>query len=220
MKKVVLYHSVRSLWSARSARLGGLRLGSALALLGVGLVVVFVSLPCLRDWALRENERDAIRFARHLASLVKRVDTATLLDTVAPVPTDGAALPAGAPSQLLPTQLRRSGSAPPGLRMAELIAVDPTPKGALADADFLASGALRRRGYLFDVVAHAEAGCVVRAWPWEQGQTGLGAFVAVPDGPIFGLANEDSRCSGPEHPPRVDAQGPRIVEASWKPLKR
>lgn len=45
------------------------RLLDQACLVAVGVVVVLVSLPRLRDLALRDNELDAVHFARHLAVL-------------------------------------------------------------------------------------------------------------------------------------------------------
>ncbi len=181
----------------RSTRLGGLRFGSALALVAVVAVVVLISMPRLRDWALRENERDAVRFARHLAGLVEVAERKSGLELHA------LARPAMA-------------SASP-LAIADLIAGDPAAESALTDADFIGR-VLKRRGYLFDLVDHTTEGCIVRAWPWEQGQTGLGAFVAVPGGPVYGYPNEDRRCSGPDRPPRILQSEPQVVEATWQQL--
>lgn len=150
-------------------RRGRMRTRDALCLCAVALVVVIVSLPRLRDFAVRENERDAIRYARELSTLAQARSTEG-----EPVASIGALLEA-------------------------------TDRPALfQDAELLAGGQLlRRRGYLFDLLRAAEGGWVVRAWPWEHGTTGLGAFVALSGGSTFGHPNPTRDWSGPEHPPRL-----------------
>ena len=167
---------------ARGARLGRWRATDLLALCAVGAIVVLVSLPRLRDWALRENEIDALRFARHLASLLEE----------------------------------QHGSA---ANVGELLAADPEWESSQRDAAVLRGGQLlRRRGYLFDLASSSD-GAVVRAWPWEQGQTGLGAFVVLQGGASFGHANADQSCSGPERPPPLgQALAGAPIEAAWHRL--
>jgi hypothetical protein len=53
-------------------RRGALRLADALTLVAVGVVVVLVSLPRLRDFALRENEVDARTLVTRLGALASR----------------------------------------------------------------------------------------------------------------------------------------------------
>ncbi|MBM3992432.1 MAG: hypothetical protein FJ298_15730 [Planctomycetes bacterium] len=55
-----------------SPRRGGLSLSSAAMLVAIGLVVLLVSLPRLREFALRENEEDARALVERLAGLVTR----------------------------------------------------------------------------------------------------------------------------------------------------
>lgn len=53
------------------SRRGAMRLSSAATLVAVGVVVLVVSLPRLRDFALRENEEDARLVVERLAALVE-----------------------------------------------------------------------------------------------------------------------------------------------------
>ena len=54
------------------ARRGALRFADAATLVAVGLVVLLVSLPRLRDFALRENESDARTLVARLGQLAER----------------------------------------------------------------------------------------------------------------------------------------------------
>jgi len=64
---------VRTLiFTPSSPRRGGLSLSSAAMLVAIGLVVLLVSLPRLREFALRENEEDARALVKRLAGLATR----------------------------------------------------------------------------------------------------------------------------------------------------
>jgi len=157
--------------AARAHRRGRLKTRDVLCLFAVAVVVVIVSLPRLRDFAVRENERDAIHFARELSTLAEE-------------------------------HVRDGEPAMPVSIESVIEASGRTD--LLQDAEVSSGGRLvRRRGYLFDLFRSAEGGWVVRAWPWEHGTTGLGAFVALSDGSTFGHANPERDWSGPEHPPRM-----------------
>lgn len=52
------------------SRRGAMRLSSAATLVAVGVVVLVVSLPRLRDFALRENEEDARLVVERLATIL------------------------------------------------------------------------------------------------------------------------------------------------------
>ena len=180
--------------AARSAkRSGRLRTRDVLCLCAVALVVVIVSLPRLRDFAVRENERDAIRYARDLSALAETLDPSPDEEGDVPVQTIGTVL------------------------------ANADRASLLQDAELLHQGTLlRRRGYLFDLFRAAEGGWVVRAWPWEHGTTGLGAFVALSDGRAFGHPNPTRDWSGPDHPPRlaeiVPLGGSTQPARAWKQL--
>jgi hypothetical protein len=53
------------------SRRGAMRLSSAATLVAVGVVVLVVSLPRLREFALRENEQDARLVVERLAALLE-----------------------------------------------------------------------------------------------------------------------------------------------------
>lgn len=182
-----------------SKRSGRLRTRDVLCLCAVALVVVIVSLPRLRDFAVRENERDAVRYARDLSALALTLD-------LRPDAQGGPHAKDGAPVQTIGTVLAHADRA-----------------SLLQDAELLQQGTLlRRRGYLFDLFRAAEGGWVVRAWPWEHGTTGLGAFVALSDGRAFGHPNPTRDWSGPDHPPRlaeiVPLGGSTQPPRAWKQL--
>lgn len=63
-------------------RIGGLRLADAITLVSVGLVVLLVSLPRLRDFALRENEADARIVVARIGELVLEHDSPAALREV------------------------------------------------------------------------------------------------------------------------------------------
>ncbi|MFO1009913.1 MAG: hypothetical protein U1F29_07615 [Planctomycetota bacterium] len=137
-----------------------------LTLAAIGLVVVLVSLPRLRAFALRENEQDAMQMLRLLANdAVKHPDV-----------------------------LRAGG-------LGALLAANDAHRVRLEDLELVEQGRLRRHGYLFDAREAAPGRWVLRAWPWDHGHTGLGAFEIVPGGALHGFANPDGAISGPANPP-------------------
>lgn len=158
----------------------GLSTADHLTLLAIGVVVLLVSLPRLRRFALRENELDAIQALRVLAS-------------------DAAARP----------EVLAAGG------LGALLATSERHRSRLADLEVLDDGRLRRHGYLLDAVEPEPGRWVLRAWPWEHGRTGLGAFVATAEG-VRGAANENGRWSGPSAPPPARTAG----GVGWVPLRR
>lgn len=142
-----------------------------LTLLLIGLVVVLVSLPRLRRFALHENEIDAIRTLRVLG--IDAVDHPDALTT---------------------------GD------LGALLAASATHQVRLEDVELLAGGRLRRHGYLFDALRVPSGSWVLRAWPWQHGRTGLGAFALGPGVDLLGTQNTAGRYSGPERPPPAPAQ--------------
>lgn len=106
--------------SAQSAA-RGLSWVDKLTLAAIGVVVVVVTLPVLRGFGVRENERDALRMLRVLAA----------------EPAPGSA--AGAAARARPGSL------------AALAHSDPVLHRRLEDLEALPDGRLRRHGYLFDV---------------------------------------------------------------------
>ena len=146
----------------------GLSTADHVTLFAIGLVVLLVSLPRLRRFAIRENETDAIHALRILSS-----------DALE----HGEVLSAGG--------------------LGALLAASPAHQNRLADVELLDDGRLRRHGYLFDAVESAPGRWTLRAWPWEHGRTGLGAFRAR-DGALAGFANRGGRYSGPASPPPAE----------------
>lgn len=155
----------------------GLTAVDYLSLCAIGIVVVLVSLPRLRAFALRENERDALRMLRVLG---------------ADASTHGAVLRAGG--------------------LGALLAVNDGHRVRLEDLELVDHGRLRRHGYLFDAAELAPGRWVLRAWPWEHGRTGVGAFQLVPGSEVQGYANPGGGFSGPNRPPPALAD-PRA--AGW-----
>jgi len=161
---------------SRSLR-GRLRAVDALTLAAVALVVLLVSLPRLRDLALRENESDAVWLARRLAELST--------EDLTPQAGGRAVRELVESRPLLKRQiddveylgggrvLRRHGY------LFEVLALD--------------SGSKPRR--------------VVRAWPWQAGHTGRVALVWSPETGLLGHENADGRWSGDCPPPSEAAAG-------------
>jgi len=144
-----------------------------LTLAAIGVVVVVVTLPVLRGFGLRENERDALRMLRVLAA----------------EPARGAEAGAGAGT--------------PQATLATLAATDRVLQKRLEDLEMLPDGRLRRHGYLFDVSALGPGEPMLRAWPWDHAQTGRGAYVWTPRRGILGFGNADGRFSGPDGAPEA-----------------
>ncbi len=149
-----------------------------LTILAIVVVVVVVTLPRLRGFAVRENETDAIHMLRALAM-----------------------------------QPAQAGRDPTGNDLAQLVARDSALRHRLEDIECLDDGSVRRHGYLFDVTMLRPGEPMLRAWPWNHGQTGKDAFVWTPQRGILWNANADGRFSGPENPPAaadIGAQWARI----------
>lgn len=168
-----------------------LTLTDYLTLFSIGLVVVLVSLPRLRAFALRENELDAIRMLRLLAR-----DAAAVADFAS---------------------VARAGG------LGALLATCTDHRVRLEDLELVGDGRLRRHGYLFDaqpVLATGAEGAIVerwvlRAWPWEHGRTGLGAFEVLPGGEVHGHANESGAFSGPLAPPPCASMDGGDAAGGW-----
>lgn len=161
----------------------GVRSGSlarGLCLCAVVAVLVLVTLPRLRAFALEENEGDA----RALLGMI------------------------GASGVVL--------AAEPGTPIAELPMRGRSLATETGRARNLRGGAqLRLHGYLFDLVSSSE-GPVLRAWPFEHGRTGHGAFVLTADGALLANVNASGRWSG-----EVGAPGGPFTEAAgWRPIPR
>ena len=161
-------------------RVAGLRWVDHAMLLAIGIVVLIVSLPRLRAFALRENERDAVRMLRLLSADAVRH----------------------------PEALASGG-------LGALLAASSAHRVRLEDLEVLDRGRVRRHGYLFDAVEAPDGTWVLRAWPWDHGHTGLGAFRATPDGRLHGTPNERGSISGPGAPPAIDGSAAGLPDDGW-----
>jgi hypothetical protein len=143
----------------------GLTLGA------VGLVVLLVSLPCLRDFAVRENERDARRLLPLLAELVERSPAA-----ISAAETD--------------LDLE-------GLFAAHPAVVAGLPD-ARAGGD---GRTLRHHGYVFaGWRASPGAPVALIAWPFDRGRTGKQAYLYLPGRGLFEHENPLGRWNGTRGP--------------------
>jgi hypothetical protein len=174
--------------AARSARTfvegprTGMTLVGAVSLIAVVAVLVFVSLPRLRGFAVSENEADARDTARLLARELS-VDAGRSVaigqlagpDRISRALTDAELLAEG-------TLLRRHGY---------LFAVVPLG---------VSTASPPRRG-----VVQAAGGAVparaVLAWPWRCGRTGSSSLLATPDGRVFRHPNSSALWNGPRTTP-------------------
>ncbi len=100
--------------------------------------------------------------------------------------------------------------------LAHLFAPDSALQRRLGDVEVLADGRVRRHGYLFDRARTSQGEIVLRAWPWEHGHTGIGAFLCIDERGVLGDANGDGRYSGPDRPPPVASR----LDARWIALTR
>jgi len=100
--------------------------------------------------------------------------------------------------------------------LADLLQENQSLEHRLEDVEVLEHGrVLRRHGYLFDL-AHTRTGALtIRAWPWNCGETGYGAFILTSDGGLRGHPNEDSLWSGPGNAPAIPDSDPM-----WRPVER
>jgi hypothetical protein len=170
--------------SARTAdRTAARRLPFAdyLTILAIVAVVVVVTIPRLRGFAVRENETDAIHMLRALAM-----------------------------------QPARSGHDQDVNDLAHAVARDPAMLHRLEDVECLEDGSLRRHGYLFDMTMLRQGEPMLRAWPWNHGQTGNDAFVWTPQRGLLWHANADGRFSGPGYAPgAADIDTRSLAASGW-----
>lgn len=175
-----------------------------LTLVAVGLVVLLVSLPCLRDFAVRENEREARALLPRLAGLAG-AEPATLALALDPV-------------------------LDPVLDIGRLFAARPVLAAGLPDARAGDDGrTLRHHGYVFaglraDSLDHV----ALLAWPWDHGRTGEQAYLFVPGRGLFEHPNAEGRWSGARGPEldelaaaqALEAHAPPALSAGWSACAR
>jgi hypothetical protein len=161
------------------ARAGALRPQAAGTLVAIATVVLLVSLPRLRDFALRENEGDAQRLVSRLGAidaLDDRAPARTIRELIEGQPAlarqldDAEFLEEG-------TLLRRHGY------LFDLAGDSSGPPGFSG-----ASGAPR----------------AVRGWPWAHGRTGFAAFAWLSGRGLTAHANREGLWSGPLRPPGLE----------------
>jgi len=180
-----------SLRRGRPRLRGQLRAVDVLTLAAVALVVLLVSLPRLRDLALRENEGDAVWLMRRLVELCAKADGADLQALVEAEPRVGRLLD---DAEFLERGriLRRHGY------LFEVLdgSVD-RPQSGQEPLDGSAT----------------TAQWAVRAWPWEAGRTGRLALLWTPQSGLVGHLNEQAEWSGtrPPSPGAAGAEGWRRI---------
>ena len=152
-----------------------------LTLVAVGLVVLLVSLPCLRDFAVRENEREARALLPRLAGLA---------------------------GQKLETAEPARAALDPVLDIGRLFAARPGLAAGLPDARAGDDGrTLRHHGYVFAGLRPASGEEIALvAWPWDHGRTGEQAYLFVPGRGLFEHPNAEGRWSG-ARVPELDLAG-------------
>jgi hypothetical protein len=100
--------------------------------------------------------------------------------------------------------------------LGQILAPGSALERRLGDVEILPDGRVRRHGYLFDQARTSADGLVLRAWPWEHGHTGIGAFLCFDGRGVVGDANDDGRYDGPDRPPPVSSR----LDARWVSLTR
>jgi len=204
-------HATSALAVRRTTGFGralGLSPTGGLSILAVVLVLVLVSLPRLREFALHQNERDALETARLVARAMGELGHGAARPTIAQ-----------------PT-------------IAEVVEEAELGRQLSDAETFAEGRLLRRHGYLFEVVrvpalaveepagpgvvlaAEGEGSrLAVRAWPWAaraDGGTGGKALLALSGGAVLGHPNPRGLWSGPERPPTPTLGS---GTAGWKRLR-
>lgn len=163
--------------TCRRRTTSGLSALGLVTLVSVVAVLVLVSLPRLRGFALHENEQDAVQITRLLAQGLDG------LQDYAPSPR----------IEVLADEV--------GLR-ATLVDADFLAEGHVlrrhgylfevvdAGSELALPGAVH--------AAERRARLLVRAWPWDEGRTGRRSFIGVPGGVVYQL---EAAGSGPLAPP-------------------
>lgn len=182
----------------RRQRRGSISTSGVLSLSAIAMVVVLVSLPRLRSFALRENEADAIHLLR------------TVAESWHATPVEARGLGTGA----LRAAAADSGGFAPDL--AELLRSDHELERRLENCHDLGQGRILRHGYLVEGFELAPGSWALRAWPYRYGQTGRRAFVWIPDQGFSEHLNSDAAFDGPDRPPL----GPVSAAAGWRRVRR
>jgi hypothetical protein len=98
------------------------------------------------------------------------------------------------------------------LPLALALEEDASLAHRLEDVEVLEQGRLlRRHGYLFDLKRGVDGTLAIRAWPWNAGETGYGAFLYTKEEGLVGHANSHARWSGPDRAPTLEAR-----DTSWQ----
>ena len=171
-----------------------------ITLVAVASVVLLVSLPCLRDFAVRENERDARRLLPVLSKLVHRSDQ-DFADAFGPT----------ARSAPDPASLR--AAADPAL--ATLLDRVPRLHSSLPDIRVEPDGrTLRHHGYVFRLgEAGPDGARPVVAWPVDHGRTGLRCFAYAPGLGLLEHANAAGLYSADRGPGSDELD----LDSGWAP---
>ncbi len=157
---------------------------------GVVLVVLLLSRPRLRDFALSENETDAYRLLERVGLACDEVHAGEKTD-------------AGHPTG--PTTI------------GALLDERPDLQRWVQDGELDEDGArLLHRGYYFDLVEDPDGGSALRAWPQRYGETGWAAFLRTPAGALIGHANDQATWSGPDRAPSAPGRAP--LDPGWQPV--
>lgn len=171
-----------------------MRAVDTLTLAAVGLVVLLVSLPRLRDLALRENEADAAWLVTRLADACGQSEAHEVQALIRGVPAldrqvdDAEFLEGG-------RLLRRHGY------LFEVVQLEPLELEVGAGS----TGS-------DPVAAHAPR--AIRAWPWQAGRTGRMALVWTAASGVVGDPNPGGRWSG-QAPPDPES----AVAEAWRPVR-
>jgi hypothetical protein len=158
-----------------------------LTLVAVGLVVLLVSLPCLRDFALRENERDARHLLPRLAGLVGHPRAAE-----------------GAAEEL---DIEGLFAARPALVAGLPDARAGDDGRTLRHHGYVFAGLRATDG----------AGIALCAWPWDHGRTGQVAYLFVPGRGLFEHPNAAGRWSGASGPRLDELETSDELDAAGDP---
>jgi hypothetical protein len=158
-------------------RRGRLRALDVVTLASVATVVLLVSLPRLRDLALRENESDARRLAERLGAIL-----------VSQAGTNGLATRARGARDVVESE---------PLLARELGDLEYLEGGSL----------VRRHGYLFDIVTEESGlPLAVRAWPCVVGRSGERAFVWSAERGLLAHPNRGRWSGAASRPPAAPAE--------------